>query len=92
MVHGLAGSTALVLLTATTVQDPVIGLLYVGLFSLGSIAGMTALSSLLAVPLAWTAQALTWTHRSLQAVVGVATLVIGALFLMEAGGSLLLQT
>ncbi len=92
MVHGLAGSTALVLLTATTVQDPVIGLLYVWLFSLGSIAGMTALSSLLAVPLAWTAQALTWTHRSLQAVVGVATLVIGALFLMEAGGSLLLQT
>ncbi len=92
MVHGLAGSTALVLLTATTVQGPVIGLLYVGLFSLGAIAGMTALSSLLAVPLAWTAQALTWTHRSLQAVVGVATLVIGALFLMEAGGSLLLQT
>lgn len=85
MVHGLAGSTALVILTATTVQDPVIGLLYIALFSLGSIAGMTVLSSLLAVPLAWTAQAFTWAHRSLQAVVGLATIALGTLLLVEAG-------
>ena len=85
MVHGLAGSTALVILTASTVQDPVIGLLYVALFGLGSIAGMTVLSSLLAVPLSWTAQAFTWTHRSLQAVVGLATMALGALLLVEAG-------
>lgn len=83
MVHGLAGSTALVVLTATTVQDPVIGLLYVGLFGLGSIAGMTVLSSLLAVPLAWTAQAFTWAHRSLQAVVGLATMGVGTALLVD---------
>ena len=85
MVHGLAGSTALVILTASTVQDPVIGLLYVALFGLGSIAGMTMLSSLLAVPLAWTAQAFTWAHRSLQAAVGAVTMVLGMLVLVEAG-------
>lgn len=90
MVHGLAGSAALVILTASTVQDPVTGLLYVALFGLGSIAGMTMLSSLLAVPLAWTAQALTWTHRSLQAAVGAATMALGMLVLVEAGGSFLL--
>lgn len=92
MVHGLAGSAALVILTASTVQDPVIGLLYVALFGLGSIAGMTVLSSLLAVPLAWTAQALTWTRRSLQAAVGLATMALGILLLMETGGALLLPT
>ena len=85
MVHGLAGSTALVILTASTVQDPVMGLLYVALFGLGSIAGMTVLSSLLAVPLSWTAQAFTWVHRSLQAAVGAATMVLGMLVLVEAG-------
>ena len=85
MVHGLAGSAALVILTASTVQDPVMGLFYVALFGLGSIAGMTVLSSLLAVPLAWTAQALTWTHRSLQAAVGAATMALGMLILVEAG-------
>lgn len=92
MVHGLAGSTALVVLTAATVQDPVIGLLYVGLFGLGSIAGMTVLSSLLAVPMAWTAQAFTWAHRSLQAVVGLATMGLGTALLVEAGITFLLQT
>ena len=89
MVHGLAGSTALVILTATTVHDPVIGLLYVALFGLGSIAGMTVLSSLLAVPLAWTAQTFTRAHRSLQAVVGLATIALGTLLLVEAGGPFL---
>lgn len=83
MVHGLAGSTALVVLTATTVQDPVIGLLYVGLFGLGSIAGMTVLSSLLAVPLTWTVQTFTWAHRSLQAVVGLATMGVGTALLVD---------
>ena len=85
MVHGLAGSAALVILTASTVQDPVMGLLYVVLFGLGSIAGMTVLSSLLAIPLAWTAQALTWAHRGLQAAIGSATIALGILFLVEAG-------
>lgn len=89
MVHGLAGSAALVILTASTVQDPVMGLFYVALFGLGSIAGMTVLSSLLAVPLAWTAQALTWAHRSLQAAVGAATMALGMLVLVEAGRSFL---
>lgn len=87
MVHGLAGSAALVILTASTVQNPVMGLFYVALFGLGSIAGMTVLSSLLAVPLAWTAQALTWAHRSLQAAVGAATMALGMLVLVEAGRS-----
>ena len=87
MVHGLAGSAALVVLTASTVQDPVTGLLYVALFGLGSIGGMTVLSSLLAIPLTWTAQALTWTHRGLQAAVGTATMALGMLVLIEAGGA-----
>ena len=53
-----------------------------------SIAGMLVLSSVLAVPLAWTAQAFTRAHRSLQAAVGVATMVLGTLVLVEAGGAL----
>ena len=90
MIHGLAGSTALVLLTAATVHDPVTGLLYVALFGLGSIAGMTVLSSLLALPLAWTAQAFTWAHRGLQVVIGLATMALGALLMVESSTHLTL--
>ncbi len=92
MVHGLAGSAALAILTASIVQDPVMGLLYIALFGLGSIAGMTVLSSLLAVPLAWTAQAYTWAHRAMQAGVGLATIALGTTLLVEAGVAFLLQT
>ena len=55
---------------------------------LGSIAGTLVLSSVLAVPLVWTAQAFTRVHHSLQAAVGVATMVLGTLLLVEAGGAL----
>ena len=49
---------------------------------------MLVLSSLLAVPLAWTAQAFTRAHRSLQTAVGLTTIVLGTLLLVEAGGAL----
>lgn len=77
MMHGLAGSAALVVLTASTIDDPLTGLLYVVLFGVGSIMGMAALSALIAVPLVWTAKALTAVNRLLQGSVGAATAALG---------------
>lgn len=88
MMHGLAGSAALVVLTASTIQDPLIGLGYVLLFGIGSILGMVALSALLAVPLVWTARALTTANRLLQGGVGVATCMLGVVVLVENLGGL----
>jgi ABC-type nickel/cobalt efflux system permease component RcnA len=83
MMHGLAGSAALVVLTASTIQDPLVGLGYVLLFGIGSILGMVVLSALLAIPLAWTARALTSANRLLQGGVGIATCVLGVAVLVE---------
>jgi hypothetical protein len=83
MVHGLAGSAALVMLTASTIRDPATGILYVLLFGLGSVAGMAALSALIALPLAWTARALTAANRLLQAAIGGATVALGLVVLMK---------
>ncbi len=77
MMHGLAGSGALLLLTAATVSSPLLGLGYILIFGLGSILGMMSLSALLAVPLAWSARTLTWANRTLQAMIGLATLGLG---------------
>lgn len=49
--HGLAGSSALILLTLSTLNSATLALAYVALFGLGSIVGMAALSAALAVPL-----------------------------------------
>lgn len=78
MMHGMAGSGALLVLAATQVVHPVYGLLYVLLFGVGSMFGMGALSSVIAVPLVMSARSLTWLNRTLQVAVGVVTVVIGA--------------
>jgi ABC-type nickel/cobalt efflux system permease component RcnA len=77
MVHGMAGSAALLVLTAATVADPWLGLGYVTLFGLGSIAGMAALSAVIAVPLGYTARALTWANRAIQGLIGAGTTALG---------------
>lgn len=77
--HGMAGSAALLVLVVTQLANPVYGLLYVLLFGIGSMLGMGALSTVIAVPLAVSARWLTWANRGLQAVVGVVTIGIGAM-------------
>lgn len=84
MLHGLAGSAALIVLTAATIRDPLTGLLYVLLFGLGSIGGMAMLSALIALPLTWTARALTAANGILQGAVGTATAGLGMLELYRA--------
>ncbi len=78
MTHGMAGSAALLLLTTASIGSASLGLLYIAVFGVGSIAGMAALSTAIAVPLTYTAGALTWAHRGLQAVIGLVTVAIGA--------------
>lgn len=82
LMHGLAGSAALILLTLGTVASPLTGLLYVGLFGVGSICGMAALSLVISVPLRSTHN-FTRLHNGLQATVGLATIVIGGLLVYE---------
>lgn len=84
VMHGMAGSAALLLLTAASVKPAPVGLLYVLLFGLGSIVGMAALSAIIAVPLTYSARFLTWGHRTLQAIVGSATIGLGAMILHRA--------
>src|SRR3954452_5888903 len=79
LMHGMAGSAALLMLAVAQVASPVAGMAYVLLFGVGSTLGMGALSVIIAVPLAVSARWLTWANRALQAGVGVITIAIGAM-------------
>jgi ABC-type nickel/cobalt efflux system permease component RcnA len=81
MIHGLAGSAALLLLTVGASASPLTGLATIALFGIGSVAGMALLSVVIAVPLQWSAQSITWLHNGLQAVAGVVTIAVGSLLL-----------
>jgi hypothetical protein len=77
LMHGMAGSAALLVLTVSQASSPALGLGYVALFGIGSMVGMGALSTVIAVPLAVSARWLTWANRGLQGAVGIVTTVIG---------------
>lgn len=77
MVHGLAGSAALVLLTLQQVGSPWAGLLYVLLFGLGSVVGMAALSWGISVPMRLSARHLTRAHRWLNISVALFSVGVG---------------
>jgi ABC-type nickel/cobalt efflux system permease component RcnA len=79
LMHGMAGSAALLVLAISQVANFAYGMLYVLLFGIGSMLGMGALSVVIAVPLAVSARWLTWANRSLQGAVGTITIGIGAM-------------
>jgi hypothetical protein len=77
LMHGMAGSAALLVLTVSQASSPAVGLAYVALFGIGSMIGMGALSTVIAVPLAVSARWLTWANSGLQGAVGIVTIAIG---------------
>jgi len=83
LMHGMAGSAALLVLAVSQASSSAVGLAYVALFGIGSMIGMGALSTLIAVPLAISARWLTWANRGLQGAVGLATIAIGIMTVVE---------
>jgi high-affinity nickel-transport protein len=77
LMHGMAGSAALLVLAASQASSAAVGLGYVVLFGVGSMVGMAALSAVIAVPLAVSARWLTWANSALQGSIGLVTLAIG---------------
>ena len=78
MVHGLAGSAALLLVTLTTLSSAWLGVAYIAVFGVGSIAGMAVLAAIIALPLQGTSRALTGWTNGLEAAIGAGTLLVGA--------------
>lgn len=83
LMHGMAGSAALLVLAVTQASSPAAGLGYVALFGVGSMIGMGALSAVIAVPLVISARFLTLANRALQGAVGAVTIAIGIVTLAE---------
>jgi hypothetical protein len=85
LMHGMAGSAALVLLTVETLRSFPLGLAYIAVFSLGSIAGMALLSVVIALPLRLSSRYLTWSYNGLSAGVGLLTLLLGMVVMYRIG-------
>lgn len=81
--HGLAGSAALTLLVLTQIPSVWLGLLYLGLFGLGSTVGMLLMSGLIGLPFALSAQRLSRFNYGLQTVAGSLSIAFGLWYAYE---------
>jgi len=90
MVHGMAGSAALIVFALGSVQSLWEGLAYIAIFGAGSIFGMTALAVIVSLPLRWSARSLTWAHNGLTAGLGIFTLGLGVLVLHHTSQALMI--
>jgi ABC-type nickel/cobalt efflux system permease component RcnA len=77
LMHGLAGSAALVLLTVTTAPSIPTGITYILTFGVGSMFGMVLISLLIALPLRLSSNRFHGAQRNFQFGVGILTIVIG---------------
>jgi len=85
MMHGMAGSAALIILALNSVSSLSLGILYIALFGIGSILGMAVLAAVISLPLKYSSRSFTWAHNGLKLVVGVITIGLGSRLIYEVG-------
>jgi high-affinity nickel permease len=85
MIHGLAGSAALVLLVVSTIESVVEGLLYVIVFGLGSVVGMVLISTLIGLPFVFTAIHFSRLNKTITAFASLASIGLGTAIIYEIG-------
>jgi high-affinity nickel permease len=78
-VHGLAGSAFVALLVVAAVPQMLLGILYLALFGVGTVAGMGLITMAIAMPSALTARRFIHMQRYLRLASGVASVAFGLL-------------
>ena len=78
MVHGLAGSAALMLLIVPTIASPAVAIGYILIFGLGSIGGMMVMSLLIGLPFHFTANRFELLNKGIRLCAGVFSFGLGA--------------
>jgi sulfite exporter TauE/SafE len=83
MVHGFAGSAALMLMILSTISSPLVGLLYIVVFGLGSIGGMMLMSALVGLPAYLTAARFNRANLMMRGMAGLFSLSFGLFMVYE---------
>jgi len=85
MVHGLAGSAALMLLVLTAIPSPTVGMLYVAIFGFGSIVGMGVVSLCMGVFLSLATDRLHALESRIRVAMGTLSTAFGVWMVVEIG-------
>jgi high-affinity nickel permease len=85
LVHGLAGSAFVAMLVLTTIPTPSLGVAYLLIFGVGTVAGMALITTAIAVPSAWGAGRFSKMQRYVQVGAGVVSVCFGLYLAHQVG-------
>jgi len=85
MVHGLAGSAPLLLLTLAVGSSPSAAFLYIAVFGVGSMMGMALMSVLLSVPARLTVEHFAHTNLAVRGLSALFSVGLGVFIVYENG-------
>ena len=88
MVHGAAGSAALMLLVLSTIRSPLEAFLYILVFGFGSVLGMLLISCLLALPLHFAKGRVAASYKPIQLTAGLFSCLFGLYLGLEIWSSM----
>jgi len=85
MVHGAAGSAALMLLVLTTIPSPLAAFLYILIFGVGSVAGMLVVSTAVSLPFVLTARRFAEFEARIRGLAGAVSVAFGLILGWQTG-------
>jgi ABC-type nickel/cobalt efflux system permease component RcnA len=85
MLHGLAGSAALMLAVLATIKSTALAFAYIIIFGVGSIGGMMVMGLIMSLPVHLTAERFTKTNLAMRALAGCFSLGFGLFMIYEIG-------
>ncbi|NOZ64370.1 MAG: urease accessory protein UreH [Caldiserica bacterium] len=84
VVHGLAGSAALMLLVLTTIKSVFLGALYILIFGVGSILGMLVIGGIISLPFLFTAKS-DRVNSTVKILAGTISILLGITIMYKIG-------
>lgn len=84
-VHGLAGSAFVAMLVLQSITSPIVGVLYLLIFGVGTVAGMALITTAIAVPSLYAAHRVTSMRRYIQLGAGALSIAFGLLLAHDVG-------
>ena len=85
LIHGLAGSAALMLLVLSSIPTALIGMIYIAVFGTGSIIGMMLISSLIGLPFHLTSSRFKMANLSARILAGIFSVGCGLMIIYQKG-------
>ncbi|HET9959484.1 MAG TPA: high-affinity nickel-transport family protein [Polyangiaceae bacterium] len=85
LAHGLAGSAAIALLVVSSLEQSNLALVYLAVFGVGTILGMSILTLLMALPVAYATQRLGLRTANFACFAGILSLTLGLVLVYQIG-------